>query len=65
MIKSIEEDPNGPQINVRTDLVALLGGRATVVSDYLLPITPKSERMLVAVETTNEKELAADDRKVR
>jgi hypothetical protein len=59
VITSIEEDPNGPQINIRTDLVALLGGRATIVSDYLLPITPKSERMLIGVETTDEKALAA------
>ncbi len=58
VIKSIEEDPNGPQINIRTDLVALLGGRATIVSDYLLPITPKSERIMVGVETTNQKALA-------
>jgi hypothetical protein len=58
VIKSIEEDPNGPRINIRADLVDLLGGRATVVSDYLLPITPKSERLMVAVETTNEKGLA-------
>ena len=59
VITSIEEDPNGPQINIRTDLVALLGGRATIVSDYLLPITPKSERMLMGVETTNQQALAA------
>ena len=59
VIKSIEEDPNGPQINVRTDLVDVLGGRATVVSDYLLPITPKSERLLMAIQTTDEKKLAA------
>jgi hypothetical protein len=59
VINSIEEDPNGPQINVRTDLIALLGGRGTIVSDYLLPITPKSERMLVAVETSDPQTLAA------
>ncbi len=59
VITSIEEDPNGPQINIRADLVALLGGRAIVVSDYLLPITPKSERMMMGVETKDEKGLAA------
>ena len=55
VIKGIEEDPNGPQINLRTDLVALLGGRATIVSDYVLPITPKSERMLFGVEDQRER----------
>ena len=64
VITSIEEDPNGPQINIRTDLVALLGGRATIVSDYLLPITPKSERMLVGVETTNRESARRHHRKI-
>ena len=64
VITSIEEDPNGPQINIRTELIAKLGGRATVVSDYLLPITPKSERMMVGVETIDEKGLGRHHRKV-
>lgn len=59
VLKQILEDPNGPQIDVRKDLIAHLGGRATVLSDYQLPITPKSERLLFAAETTNEKDLAA------
>ncbi len=59
VLKSIEEDPNGPQINIRKDLIAQLGQRATIVSDYLLPITPKSERMLFAVEVKNSAQLAA------
>ena len=58
VIKSIQEDPNGPQIDVQADLVNVLGGRATVISDYLLPITPKSERLLMAIQTTNPKKLA-------
>ena len=40
------------------DLIAYLGNRITIISDVQLPITPKSERMLFAVETTNEKQLA-------
>ena len=59
VLKSIEEDPNGPQINIRRDLIAELGQRATIVSDYLLPITPKSERMLFAIEVKNPAQLAA------
>ena len=57
VIGSIQQDPNGPQIDIRKDLVAHLGTRVTVISDYQLPITPKSERMLFAVETTNPKAL--------
>ncbi len=59
VLKSIEEDPNGPQINIRRDLIAQLGDRATIVSDYVLPITPKSERTLFAIDVKNPDELAA------
>ena len=59
VLQQILEDPNGPQIDIRKELINHLGGRATIVSDYQLPITPKSERMLLAAETTNEKAMAA------
>lgn len=58
-LESIEEDPNGPQINLRRDLVAHLGQRATLITDYELPITPTSQRRLLAVEAKNAKQLAA------
>jgi hypothetical protein len=58
LIEEIREDPNGPQIDIRRDLVGHLGQRATVLTDYKLPITPTSERLLFAVETTDEKALA-------
>ncbi len=59
VLKSIEEDPNGPQINLRRDLIAYLGERAVVITDYQLPITPKSERILLALEVTNPENVAA------
>jgi hypothetical protein len=58
VLKSIEEDPNGPQISIRKDLVAHLGERAVMISDYQLPITPKSERLLVAIEINDSKAIA-------
>ena len=58
-LESIEEDPNGPQINLRRDLIAHLGQRATVITDYELPITPTSQRRLLAVEAKNPDKLAA------
>ena len=58
VIDSIEQDPNGPQIDLRSDLVAYLGTRATVVTDYTLPITPKSERLVVAIEAVEPGPLA-------
>src|SRR4029078_8806326 len=47
-IEGLKVDENGPQIDIRADLLAHLGTRVTVVSDYELPITPKSERAFVA-----------------
>jgi hypothetical protein len=58
IIEQILIDPNGPQIDIRKDLIGVLGERVTVISDYHLPITPKSERVLVAIETTNPTLLA-------
>lgn len=58
-LESIEEDPNGPQINLRRDLVQHLGNRATVITDYELPITPSSQRRLLAIEAKNSDKLAA------
>jgi hypothetical protein len=58
-LESIEEDPNGPQINLRRDLVAHLGQRATLLADYELPITPTSQRKLLAIEAKDPQKLAA------
>ncbi|HVA49549.1 MAG TPA: hypothetical protein VNH11_24495 [Pirellulales bacterium] len=69
-LEGIEDDPNGPQINLRNDIVQHLGQRATIIADYELPITPTSQRKLLAIETTNaqalavaiEKSMSGDDR---
>ncbi len=63
VIESIHTDENGPMIDVRGEFVAYLGNRVTIISDLQLPITPKSERMLFAVETNNPEGLAATLRK--
>lgn len=54
VLKSLEEDDNGPQINIRKDLIAHLGQHVMVVSDYELPITPQSEQLAIMIEITNE-----------
>ncbi|HJN08031.1 MAG TPA: hypothetical protein QF564_05020 [Pirellulaceae bacterium] len=53
VLESIKTDQNGPQIDIEKELVAFLGTRATLISDYREPITPKSERMLFAIEVRN------------
>lgn len=58
VLDSIKTDENGPQIDIRRDLIGYLGDRITFISDLQLPITPKSERLLVAVETKDDKHMA-------
>lgn len=62
-LDSIRDDPNGPGIDVRKDLIAHIGNRATILIDYQLPITTTSERMLFAAETINEAALTESLRK--
>ena len=54
VIDSLKSDPQGPQVDIEKDLVGNLGNRVTVITDYQLPIGPKSERLLIAIDTTNE-----------
>lgn len=58
VLKSLKEDPNGPGIDLRADLVGHLGNRVTIFTDYVLPITPNSERFVLAIETTDAETLA-------
>jgi hypothetical protein len=55
---SLREDINGPQIDVREELVAHLGQRATILVDQIMPITPDSERIMFAVELTDPEAVA-------
>lgn len=48
-----ENDPYGPKINLRNDIVANLGDRVVVMTDYTQPITPESERYLMVFEVTD------------
>ncbi len=58
IIDGLKLDPNGPQIDLRQDLFVHLGQRVTMITDYELPITPNSERVLFAIETGNEQKVA-------
>ena len=53
VLEGFREDPYGPQIDLRKDVVAKLGNRVTAITDYELPITPESERILFAVQATD------------
>jgi hypothetical protein len=59
VLESIRTDENGPRIDIRKDLIAFLENRVIIIADNQLPITPKSERIVVAVPTNNPEKLAA------
>ncbi len=59
MIEGFDTDPYGPRVKVRQELVAHLGRRVTLVTDYAVPITTKSERFLFAIEVTNQQAVEA------
>jgi hypothetical protein len=59
VIASLEEDPDGPQIDVRGDLIKHLGTRCMVASDHVTPVDPDCERMLIAIETRNPEAVSA------
>lgn len=53
-LSSMRDDLNGPRIDVRKDFVAHLGQEITTISDYVEPITPQSERLLIAITVNDE-----------
>jgi hypothetical protein len=57
---SLRDDLSGPQIDVRKELVAHLGQRATFLSDNVVPVTPESERVMLALELTDAQAVAAN-----
>lgn len=63
-LKSLAEDPNGSQTNLRTELIQYLGQRVSMLTDYQLPITPDSERLLYAVEVHDVAKVKAAAEKI-
>ena len=57
-IKGMLEDPNGPKIDLRKELFLFLGDRISVLTDYKLPITPTSERLLFAIPAKDPRAVA-------
>jgi hypothetical protein len=58
IIKDIRDNPDGPMIDIRGELLSRLSDRALVMTDYQLPITPKSERTVIAVQAKDPAGLA-------
>jgi hypothetical protein len=49
IIKDIRDNQDGPMIDIRGEVLSRLADRALIMTDYQLPITPKSERTVIAV----------------
>jgi hypothetical protein len=64
VIASLKEDVDGPQIDVEKDLVACLGQRLTMITDSVDPIGTDCERLVIAMEVTDEARVAATVAKV-
>jgi len=58
ILSGLEEDPYGPQINIREELVINLGNRVFSMTQHEKPITIKSESIVVAVELKSGRESA-------
>ena len=58
-LDSLKGDPKGPMIDLREELIKHLGQRVSMLSDYQLPITITSERLLFAIEAKDPKAVAA------
>ncbi|MEX2187118.1 MAG: hypothetical protein WD875_10005 [Pirellulales bacterium] len=58
ILQSIKIDPDGPQVDIEGEIIANLGDRAVVITDYEYPVTPQCERTLIAVETKDAEAVA-------
>ncbi len=58
IIEGLKEDPNGPQIDLREELVSHLGHRVLGLSKYEIPIDTQSENIVIAVELKDGKDAA-------
>jgi hypothetical protein len=57
-MEGIEQDPYGPQVNVRKEFVGHMGRRITFLTDFSLPVSVDNERSVLAVEAADESKLA-------
>ncbi len=59
VLEGLRKQPNGPHLDLRGELVAHLGNRITILTDYQLPISTSSERLLFAIEAKDPERAAA------
>ena len=58
VLEGIREDKHGPQVDLEIELIDQLGSQVTIVTDFEMPITTTSERILIAIEVKDEAAVA-------
>ncbi|MHB8897406.1 MAG: hypothetical protein ACYC6Y_01525 [Thermoguttaceae bacterium] len=58
VLKGLLEDKHGPQVDLRSELVKHLGTQVTIVTDFAMPISTTSERILIAIQVKDEAAVA-------
>jgi hypothetical protein len=58
VLYNLSTENNGPKIDLRKELIQQFGTRITILTDYQLPITTTSERLLIAIEAKNSDAIA-------
>ena len=59
VIASLKEEPDGPQIDLEKDMIDCLGKRVVLLTHHVDPIDTDSERLVIAIEATDPKKVAA------
>lgn len=54
VMDSIKEDRDGPMVDIRKDMAAQMGQRATIISDNVKPIDINSEREVIALQIAGD-----------
>lgn len=49
IMDSVRDDKDGPQVDIRRDIIGRLQPRVTLINDAVLPAAPKCERYLVGI----------------
>ena len=63
VLESLRDEPDGPRLDLNTEIFEFLAGPAIVLESESLPVTPDSPRVLLAIRSTDEKALAAGIKK--
>lgn len=58
VLAGLKEDKHGPQIDLEIELIDQLGDQVTIITDFAMPVTTKSERILIAIEVKDEPAVA-------